>query len=76
MAGTQPSLPTRLARAEDPRPRWQGVLRSRPRPKGVAASYLLPPHPGQLLQVDSDEVELHAARSLALRVQDLLHQDV
>ena len=60
MAGTQPSLPTWLARAEDPRPRWQGVLRPRPRPKGVAASYLLPPHPGQLLQVDSDAVALGA----------------
>ena len=43
---------------------------------GKSAPYLSPSHFGQFVQVNADEVELHSIRRLALRVQDLLHQDV
>lgn len=44
--------------------------------QGACPSYLLPAHPGQLVQVNVDEVELHSVWRLTLRMQDLLHQDV
>lgn len=43
---------------------------------GHAASYLLPSHSGQFIQVNVNEVELHSIRRLTLRMQNLLHQDI
>lgn len=40
------------------------------------ASYLLPSHSGQFIQVNVNEVELHSIRRLTLRMQNLLHQDI
>lgn len=42
----------------------------------LTAPYLLPAHFGQFIQININHVEFHSIWSLALRMQDLLHQDI